>query len=396
MCLPVEIPPHCSPLADMYSLHDYGNMIGDRGRTDAYAKAIANSVRPGDAVVDIGCGSGMFALLACRAGARRVYAIEADGIIQVARWLAADNGLADRIEFIQNDSRRVELSERVNVIVSDVRGALPFLGPAIPSIEDARQRFLAPGGILIPERDVLRAAVVDVKEFYERLTSPWQKAAEGLDLSSSRSLILNASYGISCTPEQLLTEPQTWLVLDYAVGTAAHATATLRFRIARSGTSHGLCLWFETQLFGDIGFSSGPAGSSTVYGQIFLPWLEPATITEGQEIHIDLRADLVGQDYVWSWNTDILASDGAPPKHFQQSTFHGANFSPRLLRCHATDFVPELSDEGQADRWLLQAMDGSTSLQQIAQSAAQRFPGIFPSTVDALRRATELAEKLSR
>ena len=56
----------------MYSLRDYGAMIADAGRSNAYAKAIARAVRPGDTVADIGCGPGVFSLLACRAGARRV------------------------------------------------------------------------------------------------------------------------------------------------------------------------------------------------------------------------------------------------------------------------------------------------------------------------------------
>jgi protein arginine N-methyltransferase 1 len=380
----------------MYSLTDYGNMIADGGRFAAYAKAIASAVRPGDAVAEIGCGPGVFAFLACRAGARRVYAIEADEIIQSARQLAAQNGLADCIEFIQEDSRRVELSERVNVILSDIRGTLPFLGFAIPTVEDARRRFLAPGGIMIPQRDTLKAAVVEAKEFYERVTTPWQKTADGLDLSSSLSLVLNGSYGVSFKAEQLFTEPQSWLGLDYTAGPAESAAASLSFSATRGGVVHGICLWFETQLLGDIGYSSGPGGSATIYGQIFLPWLAPVTVVEGQKIEIDLRADLIGQDYVWSWDTKIFAHNEEPAKQFQQSTFQGANFSPRFLRCRASDFIPELSEAGQADRWLLQAMDGSTSMQHIAQSAAERFPQLFHAVRDAFRRAAELAEKLSR
>jgi hypothetical protein len=55
-----------------------------------------------------------------------------------------------------------------------------------------------------------------------------------------------------------------------------------------------------------------------------------------------------------------------------------------------------LSETGQADRWLLQAIDGKTSLQQMAQAAAQHFPAIFPSWQDALHRAAELAAQFSR
>ena len=380
----------------MYSLADYGAMIADGARLGAYAKAIAAAVRRGDSVAEIGCGPGVFSLLACRAGARRVYAIESDDSIQFARHLAAANGFTDRIEFFQSDSRKTELPERVNVVVSDIRGALPFRGPAIPSIEDARQRFLAPGGVLIPQRDMLKAAVVEAKDYYEGLAAPWQKTVDGLDLSPSLSLILNGSYGVSFNHDQLFTEPLTWHVLNYALSAAARAAAELRFRVARTGTAHGLCLWFETQLLQDISYSSGPGGSAIVYGQIFLPWLRPLTLAEGDEIQIELRADLVGQDYVWSWDTTILARDGAPPIKFQQSTFHGANFSPHSLRCQAVDYAPLLSEAGEADLWILKRMDGRTSLQIIAQSAAERFPRLFSSWREAFRRAADLSKEFSR
>jgi len=380
----------------MYSLCDFGKMIADAGRFDAYAKAIAAAVRPGDTVAEIGCGPGVFSLLACRAGARRVFAIESDDSIHFARQLAAANGVTDRIEFFQSDSRKTELPERVNVIVSDIRGVLPLYDHVIPSMEDARQRFLATGGIMIPQRDTLKAAVIEAEEYYSRLISPWRKSVPGVDLSLSVLPILNQSYSSNFKNDQLLTETQNWGLLDYTVGAAARVAAELDFCVARTGTANGLCLWFETQLLGSIGYSSGPTGKATIYGQILLPWLDPVTVAEGQEIHVELRADLIGPDYVWCWNTTILARDSAPPIHFEQSTFHGGNFSPDSLRRQALDHTPRLSVAGQADLWMLERMDGSASLQIIAQSAAQRFPRLFSSWREAFQRVVDLSKEFSR
>ena len=85
----------------MYSIADYGAMISDKVRMGAFVRALREAVKPGAVVIDIGTGTGIFALLACRFGARRVYAIEPDDAIQVAREIAVANGCADRIEFIQ-------------------------------------------------------------------------------------------------------------------------------------------------------------------------------------------------------------------------------------------------------------------------------------------------------
>jgi len=67
--------------------------------------------------VEVGAGTEVFSLLACRAGARRVFAIESEDIIQFARELAVANGFCDRIEFFEGNSRVTELPERANVVI---------------------------------------------------------------------------------------------------------------------------------------------------------------------------------------------------------------------------------------------------------------------------------------
>jgi precorrin-6B methylase 2 len=381
---------------NMYSLCDYGAMIADSSRLEAYNKAIAKAVLPGDSVLEIGCGPGAFALLACQAGARKVYAVDSEEIVHFARQLAAANGFADRMEFIQSDSRKVQLPERVDVIISDIRGSLPLFGHAIASLEDARQRLLAPGGRLIPQRDTLKAAIIEAGDFYSKLVSPWAKSVHSLELSPSLSLLLNGSYSSHFNSDQLLTEAQTWGVLDYSAGAKASQGANLDFSVTRSGTAHGICLWFEAELFDGITYSSGPAPSKPIYGQVFLPWLEAIPLQDGQRICISLQANLVGGEYIWRWETNVSGNGNAADRCFRQSTFQGANFTPQALRRRAADYVPALSEEGQVDRWLLEAMDGKTSLQEMAQAAAQRFPSIFRGWEDALHRAAELAKQFSR
>jgi protein arginine N-methyltransferase 1 len=380
----------------MYSLEEFGDMIADASRFGAYREAIARAVRPGDTVVDLGCGPGILALLACRAGARRVYAIESGEVIEFGRQLAAANGFEERIQFIHGDSRKLQLPERVDVLVSDVRGALPFFRDGIRSVEDARQRFLAGGGQLVPQRDTLYATLVEAGEFYKRITAPWQNPPQGLDLSLSLPLILNHLYQGRMKPEQLLTEPQAWCQLDYVAGASPRASAELEFVARRDGTAHGICLWFETQLFDQIGFSCAPDAPETVYGHVLLPLLAPVKVVEGQKIEVTLHADPGGADYVWRWSTSIASHNGTESRSFQQSTLEGASFSERTLRRHSAEFVPVLSEAGEAERWLLQAMDGKTSLQEVAQSAVERFPGVFSRWEEAFRRAAELADRVSR
>ena len=50
-------------------LDEHREYLSDRNRLDVYARAIAELVKPGAVVVDLGAGTGIMGLLACRAGA---------------------------------------------------------------------------------------------------------------------------------------------------------------------------------------------------------------------------------------------------------------------------------------------------------------------------------------
>ena len=371
-------------------------MIVDPERFPAYAAAISRAVRPGDVVLDLGCGPGYFALLACHAGAGRVFAIDTADVIHLGRELAISNGFADRIEFFQSDSRRLELAERANVIVSDVRGLLPLFDHAISIINDARARFLAPGGILIPRRDLLKAALVEAADFHLRLTRPWQTAIPSLDLTPSLRFVLNQVHAAQFGLQELLTEPKTACLLDYEASLSTSLDCELDFTITRSGTARGICLWFDAQLLEEIGYSTGPGAEDSISGQLFLPWLEPIRVQPDQTIRVRLQAPLIGDEYVWCWETRISAHDGQPARHFVQSMLEGAILSPASLRRRAADFIPALSGSGEAERFILDAIDGKTTLQQIAEATAAHFPAVFPRWEDAMRRAADLAAQFSR
>ena len=379
----------------MYTLDQYGSMISDELRFPPYAEAIKKAVRAGDAVLDLGSGPGVFALLACRAGARRVFAVDIDGVVDFGRQLASANGYSDRIEFMRGDSRQLHLPEKVNVIVADLRGALPFLGQALPSLEDARKRFLADGGRMIPQRDFMCAGIVDASEQYQNLVKPWNNG-DGLDLKASLPIILNGIYRKHLKAQNLISAPHRWCCIEYTSGASMRGAGVATFTVNRNAMGHGVGLWFDTELMDGIGFSTIPRETESVYGHGFLPWLEPVSLSEGDEVHVELHADPVGTDYVWRWDTSIPARGGRQAKHFQQSTFFGAHFSPSSLRKRSADFVPVLSEAGQAERWILQAIDGHTPLQEIAIQAASRFPHVFNRVEDAFTKAGELADKLAR
>ena len=381
----------------MYSIRGHGSMIADSVRTNAYAHALQQSVRPDAVVLDIGTGTGAFAMLACQAGARRVYAIEPDNVILLAREIASENGYAERIDFIQGLSSRIKLPEQVNVIVSDLRGVLPLFQHHLPSIIDARRRFLASGGTLIPQRDLLWAAVVQAPDIYGTYVGPWNGNGFGLRMQASQRLATNTWCQKGVRPEQLLTEPKMWATLDYATVETPDVSASLTWKVSRPGSAHGLSVWFDSVLTEGVSFTNAPGAPELIYGSAFFPWSHPVDLAVGDTVSVRLQAKLVGADYVWRWDTRI-ASENEPAlikADYKQSTFYDTPKSPATLRKRAASHIPKVTEEGQIDQLILTLMDGAASLDEIARRVVDRFPHRFPDWHSALTRVGELSQRYS-
>ena len=382
----------------MYSIADYGAMIADRVRMSAFERALDRAVTPGSVVIDIGTGTGIFALLACRRGARRVYAIEPDDAIQVAREIARANGCEDRIEFIQAKSTEVTLPERADVIVSDIGGILPWFQQHLASVADARRRLLAPEGVMIPQQDTVWAAVVDAPPLYARHTGPWRAHASGLDMEAARRIVVNTVAKGQVTREQLLTPAQRWATLDYRSVEDLNVRTRISWRIERPGTGHGFVAGFDRTVLDDVHLSNSPDAPETIrpesiYGTLFFPWVDPVDLATGDCVTVDLAATLVSEDYVWSWTTSVQGPDGTGKAAFTQSTFFGAPLAPAHLRKRAASYRPELNEDGRIARVVLDAMDGGLTLGEIAARVSSRFSHRFARPEDTLRFVADLSQQ---
>lgn len=311
----------------MYNINDYAHMIADKTRMDAYAFALKKSIQPGDIVLDIGTATGIHALLACKFGAKHVYAIEPNDGIFLAEKLAVENGYADRITFIQDISTHVTLPEKADVVVSDLRGTLPLFGEHIPSLVDARKRLIKSDGILIPQQDKLWVTLIELPLLYNRLITPW-KEPYGFKMETAVQEALNSWSGDGTDlieERHLLTEPHNWATLNYETVENPNVIAeNLTLKVTRAGKAYGLFIWFDALLMEGIGFSNGPQVKkyADVYGRAFFPFLEPINITPADQISLSLCANLEDGVYDWKWHTQILA-DGDPTTlkaNFQQKT----------------------------------------------------------------------------
>jgi protein arginine N-methyltransferase 1 len=380
----------------MYTIHDYGRMNADRDRTWAYAQALTACMTPESVVLDVGAGAGTLTLLACRAGARKVYAVEPEGIIELARELVATNGYADRVVFVQALSTNVTLSEPVDLLVSDLRGALPFFQSSVTAIVDARERLLKPGGALIPRRDVLMASLVNAPRLHRSLVGPWDDCF-GFDCSAARHRAVNRWMKTSVSPELLIADPQPVMTLDYHTQTGPNGRGSASWTIEAAHEAHGFCLWFDCETAGGAGFSNAPGASQApVYEQSYFPWPDVRRLEPGDEVTVEIRADLVGEDYIWSWNTDIRGRQSTTKtEEFRQSLFRSADVSTDWLRKTGASFVPRPNDDAAIDRMILDLLFAGISIEHIARRVSDAFPQRFPDWQKALTRVGDMSLRYS-
>lgn len=275
-------------------------MLEDRVRTAAFLAALDELVEPTDVVVDIGTGTGILAAGAARAGAARVYAVEATPIAQHARAVFAANGLGDRVTLVEGWSTRITLPERADVVVAEILGSEALEERALPVLLDARRRHLKPGGRLVPS--VLRIFGVPVVVPEETVgeitftapnTSRWS-AWYGIDLDPLRAYSARLRHRLTLP----IAEARSWEALSEPVllaelsldqlespAVAARGTATA----SATGAANGAYAFFEAQLSPGVMLTSNPAAEPGVTSWGLPVWLYPESIPleTGQEFALE-------------------------------------------------------------------------------------------------------------
>lgn len=308
-------------------------MFADRTRTEAYLAAIHAAVKPGSVVVEIGTGVGFFAVAACRAGARRVHAIEMNPAVELGASVAADNGCADRITFHRDDSRRVNLSERADVLLSDLRGVLPLHGEHIATLVDARARLVHAGAAILPRGDSMWAAPCVAPSSWWHDHVALGDAPYGIDRRAVAARVRGNWYRCRLDPPDLLAEGVEWATLDYTSIESPHVSGRAGWTVPQAGVAEGVVVWFDADLGFGATFSNAPGAPRSVYGQAFFPFERALALREGDRLAVQFRASFVPDEYVWEWSTTLTpASAESAPIRFVQSSLAAGILSLDRLR----------------------------------------------------------------
>ncbi len=376
-----------------HEITEHAGYLRDEVKLAAYRAALAEVVKPGMTVLDLGAGTGILGLLAAEAGAHRVYAVDSGSIVGAARVVAQVNGYADRIVGVRQFSTRVTLPEPIDVAVCDQIGGLAYDAGVLEYFRDARTRMLLPGGALVPASFQLFLAPVTT-DFWTKTVGLWDTRPGGFDLSPMAEHAANTEFRIELAPSAFLARPVKFA--EVAADCDDPIRGTVEVRIERGGELHGIAGMFMAQLSPSVTLTNCPLWPSFFQRwQTFYPLRHAITVAADDIVVAEF--DVRPRIYLTTWTVTVhRAGSGAGPVVQRASTVLGQLLTPDDLAVERGAAVPHHSPAVAADRYALDLVDGSRSLGEIIQLVWEGHRDAFRTPEDAKRRVTWLLARCLR
>ena len=189
---------------------------------------------------------------------------------------------------IHGDVIDIELPEQVDVIVSEWLGGFGIDEGMLAPVIAARDRWLKPGGVMIPHTVTAWTALVhdrylaDMIEFLRE--DPFGLKLEVLVEKTVNEIIYSGTFrhlaadDLRSEPRRLWTTNADRIPLEQAQ--APHHAETL-LPVHDHGTANALALWFSAELAPGISLSVGPGDPPTHWGMTTAPLRSAVQLTPG-------------------------------------------------------------------------------------------------------------------
>ena len=173
-----------------FGIHE--EMLKDSVRTNTYKSAIYHNKHlfRDKIVLDVGCGTGILAMFAAKAGAKMVIGIDYSTIVEQAKGIVKDNKLDHIITIIRGKVEEVELPvPKVDIIISEWMGYCLYYESMLDTVLFARDKWLGEGGLVFPDRATLYVCAIEDSRYKEERFDFWDDVY-GFNMSRIKSLSL--------------------------------------------------------------------------------------------------------------------------------------------------------------------------------------------------------------
>ncbi len=288
-------------------------MMNDDPRNQAYKKALLTTITEDTKVLEIGAGSGLLAMLAAQSGTKKkITTCEMTPLIaSVAKEIIELNGFTNSVEVLAKTSKDIsigeDLIERADLIVSEVISN-EFLGEGVlDTVEDAKQRLLAPGGRMIPESGCIMINLVGGEAIGKKL---YVGEVLGFNLEAFNKIKpRKITIDQQMNSVKLLTNDFAAFQFDFQKQDQfPREIKTLELKMQKAGKCFGIIQWVLLQLVDGITFENHPVKqvAESAWYPMFYPFYKPLSLTKNQIIHIQATHNRT------SPNFKLIAIDGIP------------------------------------------------------------------------------------
>jgi amino acid adenylation domain-containing protein len=282
----------------------YHAMTHDELRNKSFKRAIGQAVRD-KVVVDVGTGrDAILARFCARAGARKVYAVELlEEYCRIAENIIKQQGLQNKITVIQGDITKIQLPEKVDVVVANQCGTIGSSEGGIYLHNHARRFLKSSRGPVIPKQCITKITAVSMPEIlhqtpgFSELTGNY---AEKIFKKFKKTFELRLCIK-NFSKSQIISTTDIFEHLDFSNLIEENAVSDINLEIKRNARMDGFLLWINLYTMEDEIIDT--LENEYVWLPLFIPVFYPGV-------------EVVGGDTITARCQRVLSSDGFTPDYF--------------------------------------------------------------------------------
>merc|ERR1711973_635921 len=274
-----------------FGIHE--EMLKDEVRTLTYRNSMWHNKHlfKGKVVLDVGCGTGILSMFAAKAGAKMVIGVDMSSIVDHAKQIVKDNKLDDVVTIIRGKVEEISLPEgvdKVDIIISEWMGYCLFYESMLDTVLYARDKWLAPGGLMFPDKATLYICAIEDRQYKDDKINWWDDVY-GFDMSAIRKVALTEPLVDVVDRNQVVTG--NCLVKEIDIQTLKKEEipfeAPFHLQIRRNDYIQALVTFFNIEFshcHKRVGFSTAPEAPYTHWKQTVFYLEDYLTCTKGEEL----------------------------------------------------------------------------------------------------------------
>eukprot|EP00331_Platyophrya_macrostoma_P006881 CAMPEP_0176432044 /NCGR_PEP_ID=MMETSP0127-20121128/15163_1 /TAXON_ID=938130 /ORGANISM="Platyophrya macrostoma, Strain WH" /LENGTH=354 /DNA_ID=CAMNT_0017814147 /DNA_START=22 /DNA_END=1086 /DNA_ORIENTATION=- len=273
--------------------------IHDKVRIKAF-QTILTTLK-GKNVLHLGCGLGIVSMMAARAMANHVVAIDTSAIVDAVAVVAKQNNI-DNLTFVRGKLREVKLPiERFDVVICEWMGAFLTNDAVIEDLVYCREHLLNEGGVICPDRSSLHVVGITDYNYYFDSVEYWDNVY-GFNMQPMKKLVMEEASTSHIPRQCIATNSCLVHTIDIKTLDAAkrNYASTFTIQANKKATLHFLTFYIDCAFTNPvhpganfvIGFNPG---RSNAWTEVSVPLNEPIPVNPGDVVKGTVSVDPQGK-----------------------------------------------------------------------------------------------------